>query len=201
VSAVAPGPRGAADERQYCRRVGSVSRDAASPHPAPPVSVRAVSDDEWTVVAWLWQAFRHDLATVVHGLPYEDGRYQRAPLGAFPSPDGVGYLAWRPHPNTGRDAPVGFALVDGLTRDRRSIAAFWVAPAARREGVGRALATRALAGHEGPWSIAFQHDNDGAGAFWRDAADAAFGPGQWEEVRRPVTARPNAPADHVILSR
>ena len=59
------------------------------------------------IVAWLWQAFRHDLAAIVNGLPYPDGRYQAAPLKRFPSPDGAGYLAWRAHPNTGADAPSG----------------------------------------------------------------------------------------------
>src|SRR5947209_19473520 len=82
--------------------------------------ISPVEDAQWEIVAWLWQAFRHDLAPIVRGLPYADGRYNRGPLAAFPSADGVGYLAWRPHPNTGEDAPIGFALVDGLLADRRT---------------------------------------------------------------------------------
>lgn len=157
--------------------------------------------DEWAVVAWLWQAFRQDLAPIVQGLPYADGRYQAGPLEAFPSPDGAGWLARRPHPRTGEDAPIGFALVDGLTGERRSVVGFWVAPVARRDGVGRALALHVLATHPGPWSIGFQEDNVAAGAFWRRIADAAFGPDGWAEAVRPVPGRPDVPRDHFIESR
>jgi predicted acetyltransferase len=164
------------------------------------IDVRPVLDGQWDVVAWLWQLFRHDLATVVNGLPYADGRYQAAALERFPSPDGAGYLAWRPHPRSGQDAPVGFALVDGLEADRRRLLAFWVAPAVRRQGVGRALAAAVLARHEGPWSIGFQHENAGAAAFWREVSDAVFGAGRWREVRRPVPGLPDVPADHFVES-
>lgn len=152
------------------------------------------------IVAWLWQVFRHDLATIVNGLPYADGRYQAAELKRFPSPDGAGYLAWRAHPNTGEDAPVGFAVIDGLTGDRRSVTGFWVAPAVRREGIGRRLAIEVLSRHEGPWSIAFQHDNSSAGRFWREIADTVFGPGRWSEEQRPVPGKPHVPPDHFIES-
>jgi predicted acetyltransferase len=159
-----------------------------------------VADGQWVIVAWLWQAFRHDLATIVNGLPYADGRYQAAPLARFPSPDGAGYLAWRAHPNTGEDAPVGFAMIDGLTGERRSVTGFWVAPAVRGTGIGRRLAVEVLSRHEGPWSIGFQHDNAGAGRFWREIADIAFGPGRWSEEQRPVPGKPQAPPDHFIES-
>lgn len=159
-----------------------------------------MADDQWVIVAWLWQAFRHDLALIVNGLPYADGRYQAAPLRRFPSPDGAGYLAWRAHPNTGEDAPVGFAVIEGLTGDRRSVTGFWVAPVVRRAGIGRQLAIEALSRHEGPWSIGFQHENPGAGRFWRQAADAAFGPGRWSERQRPVPGKPHVPPDHFIES-
>jgi predicted acetyltransferase len=168
--------------------------------PAAEVRVAEVSDDQWEIVAWLWQAFRHDLAPVVHGLPYADGRYQAAELRKYPSPDGTGYLAWRPHPTTGEDAPVGFAVVSGLEGDERSVAGFWVTPAARRDGVGRALAMAVLGRHEGPWVIGFQQDNRAAGVFWRSVADAAFGPGHWREIERPVPGMPHVPPDHLIES-
>jgi predicted acetyltransferase len=164
------------------------------------VTVRPVTRDQWPIVAWLWQCFRHDLAPIVSGLPYPDGRYQTRGLDGLPSADAVGYLAWRPHPNTGEAAPVGFAIVDGLTSDRRSISALWVAPAARRDGVGFRLALDVLGRHAGPWSVAFQHDNHGAGAFWRRVADVAFGPAGWAEAQRPVPGRPEAPPDHWIES-
>lgn len=160
--------------------------------------VRPVSADEWGVVAWLWQAFRQDLASVVSALPYADGRYQAGPLDHYPSADATGYLAWRPHPRTGEDAPIGFALVDGLLSDRRSLAAFWVATVARRGGVGRRVAADVLGRHPGPWSIGFQHDNVAAGAFWRVVADEVFGPGRWTEEQRPVPGVPEAPPDHFL---
>lgn len=164
------------------------------------VRIRAVTDDQWGVVAWLWQLFRHDLAVIVGGLPYADGRYQAAPLAPFPSPDGAGYLAWRAHPKTGEEAPIAFALVDGLQGEVRSVVGFWVAPVARRDGVGRRLALDVLSRHVRPWSIGFQHDNPGAGAFWRDIADEAFGRGGWVETQRPVPGRPDVPPDHFIES-
>jgi len=165
------------------------------------LDIRPVADDQWAVVAWLWQLFRADLALVVGGLPYADGRYQARPLQEFPSPDGAGYLAWRPHPRTGEDAPVGFALVDGLTGSPRTLTAFWVAPLVRREGVGRALALHVLARHHGPWQISFQHDNMAAAVFWRAVADDAFGPGEWTEQERAVPGLRDAPPDHFIETR
>lgn len=164
------------------------------------VSVRTVSDDQWGIVAWLWQLFRHDLATIVNALPYADGRYQAAQLDGFPSQNGTGYLAWRAHPKTHENAPLGFAVVDGLDGDRRSVVGFWVAPVVRREGIGRALAIDVLSRHQGPWSIGFQHENVGAGTFWRGVADAVFGPRRWAENQRPVPGHPDVPPDHFIES-
>jgi len=169
--------------------------------PDAATEIRAARDDEWPVVAWLWQLFRHDLALVVDGRPYADGRYQHGLLDTAPSPDLAALLALQPHPKTGEQAPVGFAVVDGLTGERRSIAGFWTAPVVRRTGVGRALAVAALSAHPGPWRIGFQHDNTGAGAFWRRVADQAFGPRGWTEVRQPVPGLPDVPPDHLIDSR
>ena len=161
--------------------------------------VRAVTEDQWPTVTWLWQAYRHDLATIVHGFPYADGRYQAQVLDSFPAEDGTAYLAWRPHPKTGEDAPIGFALVKGLTSPRRSLEGFWVAPMARRGGVGTSFAQQVLTLHDGPWVIAFQHDNVGATFFWRRIADAVFGPGRWSEDERPVPGLPDVPPDHFII--
>jgi predicted acetyltransferase len=178
-----------------------VSSHPSSPTPgteASPFAVRPVEADQWEIVAWLWQCFRHDLAQIVSGLPYADGRYQARELGTYPAPDRAGYLAWRPHPKTGEDAPIGFALVDGLTGERPSLAALWVATVVRGEGVGMRLALDVIARHPGAWTVAFQHDNDRAGAFWRRVADAAFGRGRWREVTRAVPGLPDVPPDHWI---
>jgi hypothetical protein len=162
--------------------------------------IRPVEDDQWSIVAWLWQCFRHDLAPAVSGLPYADGRYQTRGLPDRHTPDVATYLGWKPHPKTHRPAPVGFAVVDGLTGDRRSLAALWVAPVVRHEGVGMELALHAIGRHPGPWAMAFQHDNPAAARFWRRAANAAFGSEGWREDQREVTGVPDAPPDHWIES-
>lgn len=169
-------------------------------HGSPSGSVRPVEDDQWPMVAWLYQLFRHVLALVVRGLPYADGRYNHRLLDAYPSPDHHGYLVWRDHPNTARPAPVGFALCERVSPVRWSVGAFWVSPVVRGEGVGTRLALDVLGRHGPEWEVAFQHDNAAAGRFWRRVADASFGPGGWSERRQPVPHRPDAPADHVIAS-
>lgn len=197
---VVPSAAGAI-QQTYQALIGVLGR---KPAPAPAAgqagsfAVRPVGEDQWGIVGWLWQCFRHDLALIVSGLPYADGRYQARELATYPSPDRAGYLAWRPHPKTGEDAPVGFALVDGLTGNRRSLTAFWVAPTARRAGLGMQLALDVIARHPGPWAVAFQHGNHQAGVFWRRVADAAFGHGHWREDLRNVPGLPSAPADHWI---
>ena len=164
------------------------------------LEIRPVDAAEHDVVAWLWQCFRHDLALAVSALPYPDGRYQTQGLPSGADEDVATYLARRPHPKTGAAAPVGFAVVAGLTGERRSLAAFWVAPAARRDGIGRRLALHVVGRHAGPWVVVFQHDNLAAGRFWRRTADEAFGPGGWHEEERAVPGVPQAPPDHWILT-
>jgi len=165
------------------------------------IDIRPVSESEWSTLGWLWQCFRHDLALVVGGLPYPDGRYQTRGLPEGPTADVAAYLAWRPHPRTNEPAPVGFAVVDGLAQERRSIAALWVAPVVRSDGVGRTLALDMVRRHDAPWAVAFQHDNPGAGRFWRRFADVAFGPDGWTEEQRDVPGVPGAPPDHWIETR
>lgn len=155
--------------------------------------------EDWEVVRWLWQAYRTDMAPYVHGLPYADGRFSHGPLDAYPADDREGWLALLPHPNTGEPAPVGFGLIAGLGADRRTVEAFWVASTTRRTGLGRRFALHLLARYDGPWEIAFQHDNVAAGHFWRAVAREAFGEA-WAEQRRPVPDRPQVPPDHWILS-
>lgn len=159
--------------------------------------LRPVADDQWDVVAWLWQDFRHDLATAVDGFPYADGRYRHEWLDAHPAPDRHGYLAWRPHPNIGEDAPIGFALVRPGEQREYLLEAFFVVPAARRGGVGLGFAAEVIGRHPGGWEIPFQHLNTGAGPFWRRVAAVLWGDG-WVESTEAVPGRPDVPPDHWI---
>lgn len=167
--------------------------------------VRPVEDDQWPIVGWLWQDFRHDLAPVVNGFPYADGRYRHEWLDAYPADDRCGYLGWAPHPNTGEDAPIAFALVRGLgqdaepARDERLMQAFFVVPAARRGGLGRRFALDVIGRHPGAWAIPFQADNVAAAAFWPAVATDAWGAG-WTETAEPVPGKPDVPPDHWIRS-
>jgi predicted acetyltransferase len=159
--------------------------------------VRPVADDQWDIVAWLWQDFRHDLGVIVNGFPYADGRYQHAWLDEHPRPDGAGYLVWQPHPNTGEDAPVAFATVRGIGSASCTMQAFFVVPAARRGGLGRRFALDVIARHPGRWGIPVQDGNRGAAAFWRAVATEAWGDA-WTETEEPVPGKPAIAPDHWI---
>lgn len=162
------------------------------------MTVRPVADDEWPIVAWLWQAFREDLAPVVNAFPYADGRYNHEWLDDYPGPGRAGYITWAPHPNASDTlAPIAFALVKGLDEARTEFASFWVVPAARADGVGRRFALDVIARHPGAWEVGFQHDNRGAGHFWRAVATHAWGDG-WVETQEPVPGKPDVPPDHWI---
>jgi predicted acetyltransferase len=163
------------------------------------VTVAPVADDQWPAVAWLWQDFRHDLGGVVNGFPYADGRYRHEWLDEYPGEGRAGYLAWSPHPNTGEQAPVAFALVRGVGSGTCTMQAFFVVPAARRGGVGRRFALDVISRHDDAWDVPFQHDNVAAGHFWRAVARDAWGEG-WTETEEPVPDKPEVPPDHWIRS-
>jgi hypothetical protein len=164
------------------------------------VLIRRVDDDEWYVVAWMWQRFKHDLAPIVSALPYSDGRYATTDLPTASTPDLVGYLSLMSHPKTGELSPIGFAVVEGLVGQRRMVSALWIAPVARRNGAGFGLALDVIGRHPGPWAVAFQHENVAAGRFWRHVFDEALRPGRWVEEQRPVPGLPDVPGDHWIES-
>ncbi|MFC4783647.1 GNAT family N-acetyltransferase [Nocardioides sp. MAHUQ-72] len=152
---------------------------------------RATGGQDWTVIAWLWQAYRQDLAPIVGAFPRSDGRYNHAWLDDWAvSEDAAGYLAHE------GEAPVAFAVVNRLREGPRGIGAFWVAPVVRRSGLGRRLALDVIGRHPGPWEIAFQDENVGAGRFWRAIADEVFD--GWTEEARPVPGKPEVPPDHWI---
>ena len=159
---------------------------------------RVVGAADHALLAWLWQVFRHDLAVVVEGRPYADGRYSTTGLPTAADPDVAAYVVREPHPKTGEAAPVGFVVLDGLAAGRIHVAAAWVSPVVRRGGLGARMVTGALERHPGSWSVAWQHENAPAGRFWRRLADELHGPGGWREERVAVP-RPDAPADHRIV--
>ncbi len=151
--------------------------------------VRRVDGDvDWSVVSWLWQAFRQDLAPVVGAYPRADGRYHHEQLdGWSAAPDTAAYVAWQ------GEAPVGFAIVIRLATPPTGMGAFWVAPVVRRTGLGRVLAREVIGRHQGEWDIAFQQDNRAAGRFWRLVADELLA--GWTEESRAVPGKPEVPPD------
>ena len=153
------------------------------------------SPSDLEVLAWLWQCFRHDLAGVVHGRPYADGRYSVVGLPTAVTDDVAAYLLHEPHPNGAVPAPVGFVVLADLDSPPVDVAAAWVSPVLRGSGTGAAMVTAALRLHPGPWTVAWQHENPEAGRFWRRLADGLMGPGAWHEERLAVP-RPGAPDDH-----
>ena len=80
--------------------------------------------------------------------------------------------------------------------------AFWTAPAARRGGLGLALASHVVAAHPGPWAIAFQHDNTrraaASGGGWPTELFGPEGDGLDRGAMRPVPGKPEVPPDHWI---
>ena len=149
---------------------------------------RVDGDDDWSVVSWLWQAFRHDLAPILGAYPGADGRYNHAQLDTWSAaPDTAAYVAWE------GEAPVGFAVVIRLAAPPFGMGAFWVAPVVRRAGLGRRLAREVIGRHAGEWDIAYQQDNPVAGRFWRLVADEMFP--DWTEEPRAVPGKPEVPPD------
>lgn len=156
---------------------------------APTLDVRPTTAADRELLERLWLLFRHDMSAVDGALPDERGRYRSERLtSALSDPTWCGYLA------TWDAAPVGFALVRGLDRQVRVLNSFFVVAAARRHGVGRALARLVLRASPGSWEIAFQDANHRAAVFWpRVAEDVA--PGAWSIERRAVPGRPELPPD------
>lgn len=168
--------------------------------PDDALDVRRVADDQWEIVAWLWQAFRNDMASVVsESYPYPDGRYNARQLGDYPGDGTEGWLAWAPHPQVGELAPIAFALVGDIGTPDQALRQFFVVPAARDSGIGARLAAHVLAQHPPPWTVAFQDANAGAGRFWRRVFTTAYG-AAWTEERRPVPGKPEVPPDHWITT-
>ncbi|NUR08847.1 MAG: GNAT family N-acetyltransferase [Nocardioidaceae bacterium] len=156
----------------------------------PETTLRPLTDDEHPLVENLWQLYRHDLSEFRGTLPDELGRFApgHLPLHLTGDPDRTAYLVRL----DGR--PAGFVLLRGLVERPLRIAEFFVARAARRQGVGRVAALRLLELHPGDWEIAFQEENPSAARFWRRLAAEVAGD-RWTEERRPVPGKPHLPPD------
>lgn len=108
----------------------------------------------------LGQLYRYDLAAAYRPLPNDDGTFHNRRLDVFLSGLDTGLRAWLVHAG-GRLA--GFAMVRTADDGTHSVADFFVVRALRRSGVGRTAAREVLAMFPGPWRIAFQRYNPGAG--------------------------------------
>lgn len=89
---------------------------------------------------------------------------------------------------------VGFALISGLSSERRLMSELFVVRGARRQGIARAAVHELFALHPGEWEIPFQESNLSAARFWRGVAAGIAGDAVQEE-RRAVPDRPHVPPD------
>jgi predicted acetyltransferase len=74
-------------------------------------------------------------------------------------------------------APIGFALVNSWSPSGRgadvSMAEFYIAPEARRLGIGRATAAAIFLAHPGVWELSVMSANSLASRFWPNAITAS----------------------------
>ena len=162
---------------------------------APTLTVRPTTPADRDVLDRLWLLFRHDMSAVDGALPDASGRFRDERLrSALTDPAWSGFLA------TWGDSPVGFAFVREVDGARRVLNSFFVVAAARRHGVGLALARHVVGRLPGHWEIAFQDANRPAAAFWRRAGDDVA-PGAWTVEHRRVPNRPElAPDAWLVMS-
>jgi predicted acetyltransferase len=177
--------------------MGNRRRSAGSPWnnravDASPL-LRGLTADDRPVVERLWQLYSHDMSEVRGTLPNGEGLYKAGRLPTyFDDDDRAGYLI------SFREAPAGFAFVQGLLGETRMIGDFFVVRAARRQRVGHHVAKELLARYPGRWEIGFQGGNAGAPGFWRRVVTDTVG-ADWREERRPVPGKPHIPDDHFIV--
>jgi predicted acetyltransferase len=153
------------------------------------LSVRLADAADRPLLERLWLMFSHDMSQFRGLLPFPDGTFRSERLqAAFHDTDWAAYLLISDR------RPLGFAIIRGLTRQRRVLNSFFVVRGARRTGVGLRGVQEIVNRHPGPWEVAFQDDNVAAAHFWRRAA-AEIAPAAWTEERRPVPAQPQLPPD------
>jgi predicted acetyltransferase len=155
----------------------------------PEATVRPATAADRPVVERLWLMFRHDLSEFWGALPDRDGTFRTDRLHLALTDDD-----WAPYLLTCGDRPVGLAFVRSLSGPTRVLNAFFVVRGARRAGIGLHAVRQIVAGHPGPWEVAFQDSNPTAVNFWRRVATEIAGDA-WTEERRPVPGRPDIPPD------
>jgi predicted acetyltransferase len=144
------------------------------------VSGRLIVDraraDEAAIIANLMQLYIHDFSELwfdraTEGELGPDGRYADYP-GLETYWCDPARQAWLFRLN---DAPVGFALINGIAHSPtpidRAVAEFFVVRKHRRRGVGQAAAHGLFGSAWGVWEAATARRNATARAFWRRAAE------------------------------
>ncbi|MEU7647179.1 GNAT family N-acetyltransferase [Streptomyces huasconensis] len=156
------------------------------------VCARLADSSDRPVLERLWLLFQHDMSEFSGVLPHPDGTFRSERLEAA-----VTRADWAPYLLTSGAAPVGLALVRGITAPTRVLNSFFVVRGARRAGIGLRAVQEVVAKHPGPWEVAFQERNVAAVRFWRRVAADIAGDA-WTEERRPVPDRPDLPPDSWI---
>src|SRR3954452_10605308 len=125
------------------------------------LSVRLAEDTDRSVLDRLWLMFQHDMSEFRGLLPFPNGAFRDERLqAALHDVDWAAYLL------TSGERPVGFAVVRGITAQRRVLNSFFVVRGARRSRIGLRGVQEVVARHPDPWEVAFQDDNVTAARFW-----------------------------------
>ena len=142
----------------------------------PHVVVRRADDDDRELVARLWQLDRHDLSQFWGTRPGPDGLFRPEVVETFfTDPDRQAWIIEA-------DGDIAGLTVTRVRDDGAwSVFAFFVLRGLRRSGVGSQAAAQLIASSPGRWAIAFQEDNVGAAAFWRQVVRGLVGDAAREE--------------------
>ena len=149
----------------------------------------AISSADRPVVEALWQLYRHDMSEFTDSHPGADGLFNWGRLPGYFENNSEGWLI-----RSGAGQLAGFAFVTCSGDGSHSIGDFFIMRRWRRRGFAMHVDLALLSAHPGPWEIAFQSANSGAGALWRAVAEHVA-PAEWHEETRPVPGKPHVPAD------
>lgn len=138
------------------------------------VELVAIAEEDRSVLANLLQLYQYDFSEI-HG-------HELSPHGTFTYRHLDSYFlepGREPWFITVDGRLAGFALVrqDVDNDGSRNLGEFFVVRKHRRRGVATAAARRLFSGHPGVWTLAFDHDNPGAAAFWPALIESVAEPG------------------------